>query len=465
MNEQIASKPTAPTIEGNRKPEASYTLAQLLRFVLPSLVGVLLFLTPVSVDGYFTVVIALLIDYVNSVAKPAMVPVVVAVATLSGVATLAISCSALKSRENQFIQLFNPGRGWTLVRVIGAVMMLMVYFELGPEWIWHRETGGVLLYDIGPILLAYYLLSSVLLPLLTNYGLMEFIGTLLSRIFEKLFRLPGRAAVDCLASWLSASSVGIILTTQQYRAGFYSSREACTIATNFSVVSIGYAYVLIKLIGMEHVFVQWYGAVAITGLICALIVPRLPPLRNKPGWSQRFSSNAGTATRLSANRSFTSALREAVDRAAIAKHPLEQLKDSLHITFDIALTVYSSMMLIGCIGLALIKYTTVFQVLSLPLVPYLDLLQIPEATEAAPALLAGLVDSIMPSILGAGIESEITRFVLAGVAVSQIIFLTEAAILLIRADIGLHFRDLLAIYALRVLISLPILSLMAHFIL
>ncbi|MNN92851.1 hypothetical protein D3C81_2111980 [compost metagenome] len=47
-------------------------------------------------------------------------------------------------------------------------------------------------------------------------------------------------------------------------------------------------------------------------------------------------------------------------------------------------------------------------------------------------------------------------------AVNQIIFFTEAAILLIRADIGLKLRDLLMIYVLRVLVSLPILALLAH---
>ena len=120
------------------------------------------------------------------------------------------------------------------------------------------------------------------------------------------------------------------------------------------------------------------------------------------------------------------------------------------------------MMLVGCVGLALIEFTQLFQVLSLPLVPYLELLRLPEAAQAAPALLAGIVDSIMPSILGAGIESEVTRFVMAGVAVTQIIFFTEAAIILVRADIGLTLRDLVMIYALRVLISLPILALLGH---
>lgn len=439
-----------------------YTTKQLLRFIIPTLLGVLLFLTPISIDGRMTIMIAFVIDYVNDVVKPMMVPVTVGIATIPSLITLLVTFSPLKKIQNRFVQLFNPGLGWTLVRAIGAVLMVMVYFEVGPEWVWHRNTGGVMLYDVGPVVLAIYFLSAILLPLLTDYGLMEFIGSLLSRVFEKLFGLPGRAAVDCLASWLSASSVGIILTTQQYRQGFYSSREACTIATNFSIVSIAYSYLLLKLIGMQHVFIQWYIAVAITGVICALIIPKLPPLRGK---AQTYNPQVGKQLKTDRREGeglFALGLRRAIERADSAPAPLEQLKKGVHVSSDIAISIYPAMMLVGCVGLALIEFTSLFQILSLPLVPYLELLQLPEADKAAPALLAGIVDSIMPSILGAGIQSEVTRFVMAGVAVTQIIFFTEAAILLVRAGIGLKLRDLVLIYVLRVLISLPVLSLLGH---
>ena len=31
---------------------------------------------------------------------------------------------------------------------------------------------------------------------------MEMVGVLLSKAFDKLFRLPGRSAIDALASWM-----------------------------------------------------------------------------------------------------------------------------------------------------------------------------------------------------------------------------------------------------------------------
>lgn len=439
-----------------------YSSGQLMRFLLPSLLGVLLFLTPVYIDGRLTILVAFAIDYINDVIKPLMVPVTVFIAVVPSFITVLVSCTSLKRIDNRFVQLFNPGRNWTIVRMVGAILMLMVFFKVGPEWVWHRNTGGVMLYDVGPVVLAIYFLSALLLPLVTDYGLMEFVGTYMAKVFEKVLKMPGRAAVDCLVSWLTASSMGIILSTQQYRKGFYTSREACVMATTYSTVSLAYSYLLLKLIGMEHVFIPWYLAVTITGIVCALIVPRLPPLSRKPDLYHPAVGKQVVDDSRPGESMFAMGVRRAVERAATAPSPLQQVKTGVHAGVDIAISVYPTMMVIGCCGLALVEFTSLFQTLSLPLVPYLELLRLPEADKAAPALLAGVVDSIMPSILGASIESEITRFVMVGVAVNQLIFFTEAAILMMRANIGLKLIDLIWLYLIRVMISLPVMALCAH---
>jgi len=438
-----------------------YSNKQLAKFLIPTLLGILLFLTPIFVDGRLTIMIALMIDFANDFTKPIMVHVAVAVTVLPAILSLIVKYSSLKHNSNAFIQVFNPTNAWLITRILGAIIMVMVYLQIGPEWIWHRNTGGVILFDIAPILIAIYFISAMLLPLLTEFGLMEFVGTFFNRTFQKLFGLPGTAAVDSIASWLSATSVGIILTTQQYKNGFYSSREACIIATNFSIVSIGYSYFLLKLIGLQDVFIPWYFSVAITGIICAIILPKLPPLSFKKH-SYHTGTKAEVAPEVVEGPLFKQALNKAVYRAEKAESPLTLAKSSFLVAFDLAVSMYPAIMLVGALGLALVEFTSVFQILSLPLVPLFELLQLPEAEKASVALLAGVIDSIMPTILGASIESEVTRFVLAGVAVTQIVFLSEVALVLMRAGIGLKLVDILLIYVLRVLISLPILALFAH---
>ena len=101
---------------------------------------------------------------------------------------------------------------------------------------------------------------------------------MMTRIMRPVFRLPGRSAVDCFASWLGDGSVGILLTSKQYEGKFYTQREAAVIGTTFSAVSITFCLVVISQVKLEHMFVPFYLTVCLAGVVAAIVVPRLPPL-------------------------------------------------------------------------------------------------------------------------------------------------------------------------------------------
>ena len=121
-------------------------------------------------------------------------------------------------------------------------------------------------------------------------------------------------------------------------------------------------------------------------------------------------------------------------------------------------------MAIGTVSLAIAEYTPIFNWLSAPIVPLLELLQLPEAAKAAPAMLVGFADMFLPAVLGKGIESELTRFVVACVSLTQLIYMSEVGVLIIKAKLPLNILELFAIFIIRTLITLPIIALMAHWI-
>jgi nucleoside recognition membrane protein YjiH len=116
MIEQPRSKLSDPNHARLLSP---YSAKQLAKFIIPTLFGILLFLTPISVDGRLTVMIAFVIDYINTVIKPLMVPVTVFIAVVPSLITVLVTFSPLKYHSNRFIQLFNPGLGWTTVGLSG----------------------------------------------------------------------------------------------------------------------------------------------------------------------------------------------------------------------------------------------------------------------------------------------------------------------------------------------------------
>ena len=93
--------------------------------------------------------------------------------------------------------------------------------------------------------------------MLIDYGLLDFIGALLIRFMRPIFNLPGRSALNCIASWLGDGSIGVLMTSKQYEEGFYSKREATVVATTFSAVSITFCLVVISQVDLAHMFLPF----------------------------------------------------------------------------------------------------------------------------------------------------------------------------------------------------------------
>ena len=119
-------------------------------------------------------------------------------------------------------------------------------------------------------------------------------------------------------------------------------------------------------------------------------------------------------------------------------------------------------MTIELFTLAIYYNTSFFQTLTYPLSVLLELMQIPEAQAAAPGLVLGLFDQFVPTIIASELTALETKFVLAGLSVTQLIFFAESAILIMRSSIPLSVKSLVAIFCIRTCIALPILTLIAH---
>ncbi len=438
--------------------------AAIRKFAVPSLLGILTFLTPVKVDGNWTILMGWISDSGRDLAGVAMPWIVYALLCISAVGTLyAILIGRAHSADGSlFKRLFDVAPIWVVLRVIGLVMGTMTMFKVGPEMFWQSSTGGTVLNDLAVNIVPIFLFAGLLMPFLTDYGLMEFIGTLLKRIFRRLFTLPGRSAIDALASWMSSAPVGVLITIQQYVSGHYTGREAAVIATNFSVVSVPFALLVAKTVGVGDRFPEYYMAVVITGVITAMIMPRIPPLSRFADTPYdklhpfRESASDGSGSLLN------EALTLATKRAALAAPLKEQFRIATGNILDIWFGLVPAVIAVGGAGLILAEETQVLQIITAPIVPLLTFAGLPEASTAAPALIAGFLDMFLPALIGSSIESELTRFVIGVISVTQLIYMSEIGILMIKCEIPLKFWHLLVVFILRTLIGLPIVLAIAH---
>ncbi len=444
--------------------QKKHSLKTHLKFIIPSLLGIFLFMTPIKVEDSFTIPIAILAGFIEDGLGDHLSLIMMIIIVLTALLTVVVKIIGGKTFTHMpFIQnLFNVNTFWVITRIVAAVFAVMVQFKLGTEAIYSEDTGNLILGDLLHTLFAVFLFAGLFLPLLMDFGLLDFFGTLMTKIMRPLFRLPGRASVDSLASWVGDGTIGVLLTSKQYEEGHYTKRESVIIGTTFSVVSITFTLVIIQTIGLEHMFIPFYLTVILAGVIAALIMPRIPPLSRIPDTYIEGVEPQGDETIPEGYNLFTFGYEKALNRAEKEQSFGKFFKRGGQNVLDMWMGVAPIVMAFGLIALMLAEFTPLFQWLGMPFIPLLELMQVPYAKEASETILIGFADMFLPSVVGASIESEMTRFIIAVLSVTQLIYMSEVGGVLLGSKVPVKFINLVIIFLLRTIITLPVIVGVAH---
>lgn len=445
--------------------------SNLFKFLIPSIIGLILFVIPIpyghifKLEGLSSINIG--IGFIAELVKIALSE------HLVNIALVVITSSALLSIISKFItikndflnNLLNVSPFWLVCRILGAMFISMTVLEFGPEVITSDITGQTVL-GLLPSLLAIFLVSGFLLPLIVDFGLMDLIGTLISKHMYKLFKVPGRAAIDAISSWLGDGTLGIMITNTQYKQGFYTTKEACIISVCFSLVSLPFSTIIAEQLNFMPLFVPFYLTVCVASLACALIMPRIYPLNKFKNETYENVAHIKEGLVPEGESVFKFGLNKALQRAEVAPSFKIIVKNGCKTVVDMYLGLLPLVMAWGTLALMLAEFTPFFDIISIPVVYILELLNIPDANVAAPAVLVGFTDMFLPSIMVSGDDvSQVTQFIIGALSITQLIYLTETGAVILNADIPLKLKDLFVIFLVRTAISLPIIAFLAKLIL
>lgn len=440
-----------------------------LKFFIPSLIGVLLFMIPIKYDGDITIPVAILSNKLVDLLDGSLIYILASILAISGVMSLITSLfNPSFIVNNKFLKsLFSTTPLWLITRVIGSIFGILAAFKIGPDFIIGDLTGGFVFNDLLTLLFSIFLFAGFFLPLLLNFGLLEFFGSLLTKVMRPLFKLPGRSSIDCITSWLGDGTLGIILTNKQYEDGFYTKREAATISTTFSAVSITFSLIVFQTANIASVsFIPFYLTVSFAGIVAAIIVPRIPPLSRKSDTYYNDTKAKNTSEEIpeeynALSWGYKNALEKANENSSIMSFILDGFKNVL----DMWIAVLPVVMCMATLALIIAEFTPIFKILGLPFIPVLELLQVPQAKEAAQTFVVGFADMLLPATLAAkSVTNEMTRFIIACVSVTQLIYMSEVGGVLLGSKIPVSVKELLIIFIERTLVTLPIIVLIANLI-
>lgn len=446
-----------------------YTKKEFFNFLIPSIIGLLLFIIPLpygklsNIEGVSSINIG--IGFIAELIKLSLakyIPTIILIIIVAS-AILSILSKFIEIKNDFFKNLFNVSLFWLTFRIISAFFIIMIYFNIGPECVISENTGGTIM-GIIPSLLSIFLVSGFLLPLILDFGLMDLFGTLISKFMRTLFLVPGRASIDTLSSWLGDGTLGIMMTNTQYKQGFYTKKESSIISVCFSLVSLPFSTVIADQLGFMDKFVPFYLTICCASFVCALILPRIYPLCKLPNTTYNDVPHQEEVIDKHEDL-LKQGLSKSINRAKSAPTLKQLILNGFKTVIDMYVGLIPLVLAWGTISLIIAEFTPLFTWISYPVILLLKLLHIPNAVECAPAVLIGFTDMFIPSIMvSSGEIAEISKFIIGALSISQLIYMTETGAVILKSDIPLGLKELIVIFLNRTIISLLVITPIAYFI-
>lgn len=437
----------------------------MLKFILGSAFGILMFLVPIPQGESFTTLLDFLKTFLKGLLGSSLPYILVVIMVLSAI--LGIVDFIFKPdfiRNNSYLKkAFSTTPFYLISKIIGAIVTCMVVFNFGPEFIISADTGASIVSLCGT-LFCIVLCFSFILPFLTDCGIMEFLGVILKPVVRPLFRVPGRASVDLIASWFGASNAAAILTREQYMKGFYTKREAAYIMTNFSLVSIPFCLLVADTVGIANLFPAFYLCICIVGIILAIIIARIPPISTLPDTYQEKVGKQINEEVPTEKNVLSYALEMSCKRASNF-HAKGVILQGLEVVMGMLFDLIPIVVAWGTLALIIATFTPVFTWISYPMGLYLKLFGVEQAFTVAPATLVGFTDMFIPALLITGITSVKTKFIIGVLSLVQIIYLTEIGTIAIKSEVPLNLGRLFLIFIERTLIAIPLIVLFTNIVL
>ena len=235
------------------------------RMIVYSAIGIVMFFVPVTINGASSIPLDHLVTWVRGLLGPA--DRWVGLAIIAAGAVYPFASGRWRTSTTRAVFAF--------LAVLGLVASAMVVFGVGPSWILDESIGPFLMDKLVVPVGLIVPIGGVFLALVIGYGLMEFVGVYLRPAMRPIWRVPGRAAVDAVASFVGSYALGLLLTNRMYTGGRYTAREAAIIAAGFSTVSATFMVIVAKTLGLMDIWL-WYffGTLLVTCLLYTSPSPR-----------------------------------------------------------------------------------------------------------------------------------------------------------------------------------------------
>ena len=426
-----------------------------LKFIFFSIFGVILFFTPVTINGKNSIPLDHLITFLKTGAKikiGGLYTLDIFLLLKIFVLVIAIIGGILPWIEKNYKRnaLFFI---LSVFRTLGIPVCVMGFFGIGPGWLQNKQFIPFAWQNIAVDVTIMVAFGSIFLTFIMGYGLLEFTGVIVRPIMRPVYKVPGRAAINAIAAFIGNFSVAMFLTDELYKESKYTYREAAIVMTGFSTVSATFMIVIATTAGMmTHWNFYFWSTLVITFAVTAITV-RLYPLNKL---DNSFVDDIGKPERVIKGNILRNALNEGVKAASESKSLFGSMWTNLKGGIRMCFVLTPSVAGVGLFASILANKTKFFELIGSVFIPITYVLKqfgLENYREVAKASAVALGEIFVPNLTVQSLP-DVPKYIIAVVSVSTIVFFAGFIPCLYATSIKLKPWQLLLIWFERAALSI-----------
>lgn len=420
----------------------AYNSSAWLKFILCNLLGIFMFFVTLPYNGKNTIPLDILTTTIRNTLGDTQKWFVLVVCVVGCILPF------IKKTWNKDV----TSMVFTALKFLGLACAVMFIFKVGPaDWLENPDLLPFLFNNLGRSLTFLVPLGSIFLAFLTSYGLMEFIGVFVQPIMRKVWKTPGRSAIDAVASFVGSYSVALLITDKEYQKGTYTKKEAAIIATGFSTVSTTFMVTVAKTLDIMDIWNLYFWPTLIITFIVTAVTVRLFPLSRVPN-EYKEGVEPQPEDVITENR-MQVAIDSALTTADNSGNILSNIKNTFIGGVEMTCTIVPTILSVGLIGMLLALHTPIFNFIGYLFYPFTAITQLPEALLAAQALATSIAEMYLPCAFV--VEASLaTRYVVAVGCISELLFFSAVIPCILSTSIPIKIPQMLLIWVERVILSI-----------
>lgn len=434
-----------------KKNESVYTDFELMdsfKVVIYSLLGIFIFFIPIKINGYTNNIIYHLYFFIKS-EYIQLIKIYITIMVIVG-AVLPI----VKQKDKSYDIFLKIKQG---LRLISILFIFLIFSKT--EYRGYTNDSVLFMQEIVLQSSVLILISSMFMPLLTEYGLIEVIEAYCHKYTKRTFKISGKAILNIMVYLFVDVFSGLFMTNLLYRKGRLRQNEACIIASCFSFMSIINCLYISNELKLTSKIITITMA-CILSLIVNYFVCRMYPLKNK---KKSYICKTSYKESNFKKDKFKNAIRKYMiskENINITTYILESFRES----FNIIMTILPNLVIIIFIGEFLIINTGIIDTVSHVLYPFIELLKLPNKEKLSEFICIGIFNPNRYIEFINNKIDDISVLIIFMIAIVQTISIPGNMLYIDNTCIPLKTIELLVIAIEKVLITLIIITLIYHLI-